>query len=63
MGVLSLGIQTDRTLQKAVQATITTVKPAKIPKLKGRAPWNPFRLPLDMDMRLLGPGVTAVTTA
>ena len=22
-----------------------------------------FRLPLDMDIRLLGPGVTAVTTA
>ena len=63
MGSLILGMRALSTLQKRVHSSITTEKPSQIPRLKGSAPRNPLRLPLDMDMRLLGPGVTAVTTA
>ena len=63
MGVLTFGIRADSMLQKAVHSSITMEKPTPMPKLKGSAAKKPFRLPLDMDMMLLGPGVTAVTTA
>ena len=62
-GVLTLGIQVDNRLQKAVQRSMTIKNPDKIPKLKGIAPRKPLRLALDMDMMLLGPGVTEVTAA
>ena len=63
MGSLILGIRADSPSQKVVHSSITMENPTQMPRLKGSAPRNPFRLPLDMDMMLLGPGVTAVTTA
>lgn len=63
MGPLMRGIRAARALQKAVHSTMTMEKPAQMPRLKGRAPRKPRRLPSAMDMRLLGAGVTAVTTA
>ncbi len=63
MGSLIRGIRADRAPQRAVHSSMTTVKPAQIPKLKGRARRKPSRPPLDMDISVLGPGVTAVTTA
>ena len=58
-----MGIAADKELQKKVHKSITLEKPAHIPKLKGNAFRNPSLLPLDIDIILLGPGVTAVTIA
>lgn len=63
IGVFIFGINAESALQKAVQSSITTEKPAQMPRLKGTALLNPLRLALDMDRMLLGPGVAAVTTA
>lgn len=63
IGSLIWGMISDNILQKNVQIIITTEKPAQIPKLKGKDLRNPNRPAFDMDMRLLGPGVIAVTTA
>ena len=49
--------------ETTVHRIITAEKPAEIPKLNGSAFLNPLRFPLDMDMMLLDPEVTAVITA
>lgn len=40
---------------------MTIEKPTPIPKLKGRLLLKPYLIAQAMDMRLLGPGVAAVT--
>lgn len=63
IGVLIMGSMDESIVKKKVHINITTENPKKTPKLKGRACLNPDCRAMDMDIRLLGPGVTAVTTA
>lgn len=53
----------DNRLQNTVHSRVTAENPAQMPRLKGKARRKPLRLPLDMDMMLLGPGVAAVMVA
>ena len=61
MGSRSRGIRASSAPHRAAHSSMTTENPAQMPKLKGRARRKPKRLPLPMDMRVLGPGVPAVT--
>ena len=63
MGRRIRGIRAPSAPQKRAHSSMTAEKPTQMPRLKGIAFRKPFWLALDMDMMLLGPGVTAVTTA
>lgn len=63
MGSWILGMSKDNRLQNTVHSRVTAENPAQMPRLKGKARRKPLRLPLDMDMMLLGPGVAAVMVA
>lgn len=63
IGILISGSMEERRLLNRVQVSITTEKPVHMPILNGSDFLKPRRLALDMDIILLGPGVTAVMIA
>ncbi|ERI99110.1 hypothetical protein HMPREF0262_02166 [Clostridium sp. ATCC 29733] len=60
MKIFTLGREEYSVVLNRVQADITTVNPARMPKLKRKLRRKPNRAALLMDSKLLAPGVYAV---